>query len=313
MSTPPFLDLPPTARAYQAVTSRGRFAVLDVPAAAKPARATALLVPGFTGSKEDFVAVLAPLAAAGHRVVAVDQAGQYETAGPDDPAAYAVDALAADLHALIDAVGDGPVHLLGHSFGGLVARAATVARPATVRSLTLLASGPAALSGRPAERAELLLSALNHYDLPTLWQAIQVFDAQAENPLPAPAGITEFLRRRFVSNSPTALRAMGRELVSEPDRIAELAACGVPVLVAYGPDDDVWPPDLQSEMAQRLGARRAVIDGGAHSPAAEQPERTAAALVGFWSEVEAGRAQPGPTRAPASPQTPMGVPERNAR
>ena len=51
-----------------------------------PSRSTAtgapvLLVPGYTGSKEDFIAVLAPLAAAGHEVLAIDQRGQYESPG----------------------------------------------------------------------------------------------------------------------------------------------------------------------------------------------------------------------------------------
>ena len=54
------------------------------------ARGTALLVAGYTGSKEDFAPLLAPLAEAGYRVVALDQRGQYESPGPDDPGAYSV-------------------------------------------------------------------------------------------------------------------------------------------------------------------------------------------------------------------------------
>ena len=42
---------------------------------------SAVFVPGWTGSKEDFVAILAPLADAGYHVVALDQKGQYETPG----------------------------------------------------------------------------------------------------------------------------------------------------------------------------------------------------------------------------------------
>ena len=50
-------------------------------------RGTVLLVAGYTGSKEDFAPLLAPLAEAGFRAVAIDQRGQYESPGPDDPAA----------------------------------------------------------------------------------------------------------------------------------------------------------------------------------------------------------------------------------
>src|ERR687886_2556577 len=60
-------------------------------------RGAVLLVPGFTGSKEDFAPLLRPLCAAGHRVVALDQRGQFESPGPHDPARYTVEALAADV------------------------------------------------------------------------------------------------------------------------------------------------------------------------------------------------------------------------
>jgi pimeloyl-ACP methyl ester carboxylesterase len=39
--------------------------------------------------------------------------------------------------------GNQPVHLVGHSFGALVARHLSIAEPALVRTLTLLDSGPA--------------------------------------------------------------------------------------------------------------------------------------------------------------------------
>lgn len=134
MSTPPFLTLPRCARALRLSTSRGGFAALRAEPDG-PVRGSALLVPGFTGSKEDFIALLEPLAAAGYRVTAVDQRGQYETGGPDDPAAYAVEALGADVRALTEAVAadGGPPHLLGHSFGGQVVREAVLAAPRTAR------------------------------------------------------------------------------------------------------------------------------------------------------------------------------------
>src|SRR4051794_12052793 len=63
----------------------------------KTPQGTVLMVAGYTGSKEDFAPLLAPLAEAGWRVVALDQRGQYESSGPDDPSAYSVPELGADL------------------------------------------------------------------------------------------------------------------------------------------------------------------------------------------------------------------------
>src|SRR3981081_417211 len=63
-------------------------------------RRTGLLVAGYTGSKEDFPPLLAPMAAAGLRAVAIDQRGQFESPGPDDPAEYSIDALADDVLAV---------------------------------------------------------------------------------------------------------------------------------------------------------------------------------------------------------------------
>src|SRR3954465_13990004 len=132
----------------------GPLAALDT--GGEAVRGTALLVAGYTGSKEDFAPVLAPLADAGYRVVAIDQRGQYESPRPGDPSASSVEELGADVLAvariLRGETGD-PLHLLGHSFGGLVTRAAVLAEPGTFSSFTLLGSGPSALTGG---RAELL-------------------------------------------------------------------------------------------------------------------------------------------------------------
>ena len=147
-------------------------AAYDVGPAGSVSRRPALLVPGYTGSKEDFAPLLPLLAAAGHRVLAYDQRGQYESVGPQEPSAYSVAALAADLLALVDELTLAPVHLVGHSFGGLVARAAVVERPAAFASLTLLGSGPAALPEGPrTEMMRYLQPLLAGGGLTAVWEA----------------------------------------------------------------------------------------------------------------------------------------------
>ncbi len=107
-----------------------------------------------------------------------------------------------------------------------------------------------------------------------------------------PPAVQEFYTARFLRNSPAGLLGMADAMLGEPDRVAELAATGVPVLVAHGVADDAWTPAAQEDMAHRLGARHVVIDGSVHSPAIENTAATLRALLAFWTSVAppAGRA-----------------------
>ena len=311
MSTPPFLTLPASARSLRLETARGGFAALHCLPPSGPVRGTALLVPGFTGSKEDFIALLEPLAGAGFQVVAVDQRGQYQTGGPADEAAYALEPLALDLLAITGAVAalepsaDAPLHLLGHSFAGYVVREAALRRAAGDAgghpgaqpwdSLTLMSTGPGAVCADEAQRAELLVSVLPVMDMEAIWQAMKDLEAASEGGAPRlRPEIAEFLHRRWLANVPEALIAMGRQLTVEPDRVDALAKAGLPVLVLSGERDYAWPVPEQAEMALRLGARHVAVPGAGHSPNAERPEATAAALTEFWLGVN--RQSPGQAR-----------------
>jgi len=272
-------------------TARGRFAAIEMPAArAIDPRTPALLLPGYTGSKEDFLAVLAPLAAAGHRPVAVDLRGQYETPGSDDPGAYELAGLGADILALVAALG-GTAHVVGHSFGGFVARAAAC-RPATadfateLRSLTLLGSGPGRVTGPATLRNLSMLSvALPQHDMETIWAAKRALERASGEPELA-RDVEEFLHARFVRTHPQGLAVAAGQLVDPTDRLDELTGIRTPVLVIYGEAEDVWSPADIAAMAARIGARTAVLPGAGHSPAVDDPDATAAALIAFWRGVE---------------------------
>ena len=241
-----------------------------------------LLVPGYTGSKEDFAPLLGPLGRAGLRAVAVDLPGQYESPGLADPQAYTPDRLAATIVAVARQLGP-DVRLLGHSFGGLVARAAAVSSPSTFASLVLLSSGPAALGGLRRARIEQLAPLLAASGLPGVYAAMQAAAAGEPGWQAPPPELAEFLRRRFLGGSPTMLQGMGDALRYEPDRVTELAATGVPVLVVHGEHDDAWEPATQREMAGRLGARYEVVPHAAHSAAVENPDGLLPVLLDFWN------------------------------
>jgi pimeloyl-ACP methyl ester carboxylesterase len=288
MSRPPSFVPPAGVRAYRLRTARGEFAALDAAPQAQ-LKGTALLLPGFTGSKEDFIALHEPLAARGYRTVAVDGRGQYESDGPEhDESAYAQAELAKDALAQAAAVGT-PVHIVGHSLGGLVARAAVLLDPTPFASLTLMASGPAQISASQQQRVELLRDALAVMDMAQVWDAIQAMEPPEEiDTADLDGGLDdrEDLRRRWLLTRPAQLIATGRQLCTEPDRVAELAAVHLPKHVLSGAFDDTWPVPLLDDMAVRLKARRTVVRGAEHSPNTDQPEQTALALATFWDQTQ---------------------------
>ena len=281
------MSLEPEVRRGRVGTASGDLAALiGEPPAGAPEAAPVLLVPGYSGSKEDFLPVLGPLARAGHRAVAIDLRGQYQSPGPDDPGAYTLDALAKDVaEVLADLAGGDPVgaHLVGHSFGGLVTRAAVIAgvRP---RTHVLVGSGPGALGGRRAQVVPLLLQVAEESGITALADAVAELDRSDPRMAGVPADVTEFLHDRWLHASPTGLRVMGDTLLSAPDEVDALAQAGVRTLVVHGEADDAWTPAEQQRMAERLGADHVVIAGSVHSPACEEPEGFLVALFGFWQE-----------------------------
>lgn len=297
MSTPRSLVLSPRVRNIQIRTTRGSFAALRAdPAGGIGQRQPALLVPGYSGSKEDFLSVLEPLAAAGRAVTAIDIRGQYESGPASDRSGYALDQLAADILAVASMLADdtGQVHLVGHSFGGLITRQAALTAPLALRSLTLLCSGPGTIGGARANALRDLLEFLAPAGdvvaelgpmIEEVWKSQLLPQAQAEG---TPTHIIEFLEKRALRSCPLGLAVMASQLLDCPDRTVELAerAASFPILVSYGENDDAWPPDVQDLMAKRLGAERICIPQSAHSPAVEAPETTAAMLTSFWNHAE---------------------------
>ena len=283
MSTPRSLELPTGVEVQPIETPRGTFAA-HVARPSRP-RAHVLLVPGWTGSKEDFTPLVALLGAAGFAATAYDQRGQFETAGgPGDD--YSLAGLAADALAVASAAAPGspagpsvgPSHLLGHSFGGLVAQTAVVQSASAWRSLSLLCTGPGALGESEDRPLSRMVEALD--DLPL--ERVHELREEARE-VPSPPEVAAFLRHRFTSNAPASLRAITVHLMTAPDRVDEVSAGGVPVWVGRGADDDAWPHDVQDRMAERLGTSVHVVPDAAHSPAVENPEGLVAAWLPFLS------------------------------
>jgi pimeloyl-ACP methyl ester carboxylesterase len=84
---------------------------------------TVVLLHGGPGMSERYMEPVVPFVDNGRRrIVSYDQRGTGQSrCDSDDPADFGLDAQAADLTRVIDSVAVGPVHLLGHSWGGIVA------------------------------------------------------------------------------------------------------------------------------------------------------------------------------------------------
>ena len=245
----------------------------------------ALLVPGYTGSKEDYAPVLPFLGEAGWDVLAYSQRGQGGSAAPAALGAYGMSDFVNDLIAVAEAWAGttGRVHLVGHSFGGIVARAAVVKRPDLFASVTLFCSGRAVydwmntlpiLDPLPTGRGA------REQVLRTYFPDMK-FDESG-------VGWAEFQRIRALDTASENLVGIARILSQlRPDTPA-LAATGVPVHVLYGDQDEIWPPSWYAEEAADLGARESIIRGGTHSPQLQFPQQWAEFASSYWADVESG-------------------------
>lgn len=245
----------------------------------------ALLVPGYTGSKEDYSTVLPFLGDAGWDVLAYSQRGQGGSAAPAGLGAYGMSDFVGDLIAVAEAWAGttGRVHLVGHSFGGIVARAAVVKRPDLFASVTLFCSGRAVYDW---------MNTLPILDpLPTgpgaRQQVLRTYFPDMNFDEPG-VGWAEFQRIRALDTASENLVGIARILSQlRPDTPA-LAATGVPVHVLYGDQDEIWPPSWYAEEAADLGARESIIRGGTHSPQLQFPQQWAEFASSYWADVESG-------------------------
>lgn len=245
-----------------------------------------VLVPGITGSKEDFVLLMPLIAAAGFRVVSFDLAGQYESAaaGPErlTPRRLRYDhALFVDDLIAVMEKGSTPAHLLGYSFAGTVAQLAAVVRPDLVRSLVLLACPP--VSGQ-SFRGMRVLGRASGLATADVAAALMIWGVRNNLNRVAP-GRVAFARMRFARTRRDSVRDALGLMRRTPDVEHSLRALGIPILVAAG-QHDLWPSSAHRSLAARLGARAAIYAAG-HSPCETTPYQLGRDMVALYDAAEA--------------------------
>ena len=244
-----------------------------------------VLLHGFPDSARLWHAVVPRLVTAGLRTIALDQRGCGRSDAPVGRQRYRIDRLAADVTGVLDALEvAGPVHLLGHDWGAVVAWYLAMMRPERVHSAMVLSVGHPreyALAGLEQKRKGL-------YTLG--WQ----FPGFAERWLMA----RDWARMRHWLRDHPAADGCIRDL-ARPGRLTaglnwyranllpvlgrSWPQCRVPMLGAWSSADHCLAEDQMRDSARRMAAawQYERIDGAAHWLPLEQPGPIAA-LATEW-------------------------------
>ncbi|WP_085315979.1 alpha/beta fold hydrolase [Derxia lacustris] len=238
------------------------------------------------------------------RCIALDWRGfglsQHATDQPAVQSYWFPDYLA-DLDALLDRIApDAPVHLLGHSMGGLIAALYAAARPARIRSASLLEGfgPPATVPTEAPRRYARWLDQLRHA---TPWGRYASLDEVAgrirRNHPQLGAERARWLAEHWAAPEPDgtfALRADRAHRLANPTlfRREEAEACWVaiecPVLwISASAGQARGDAEMASRGASLGNATRLEIAGAGHMVHIEAPEACAAAIDGFIARVEA--------------------------
>lgn len=232
-----------------------------------------LCLHGIGSSSAAFGPQLAELGAHA-RVLAWDAPGYAASADPEGPMRLEdfADVAAALLRSR--GAGDAPgsrAHVLGVSWGGVVAQRLALRHPGLVASLILADSTPGS-GGEPGTAEALRERAARLRE-----QGPRAFAAERAPRLLSP-GAPEGLVRRVTGTMAAAVRLPGygyaAESMAATDLRAELPAVTAPALVLCGEQDRVTGPDASQFLAGALHRSAYVIvkDAG-HLANQEQPER----------------------------------------
>ena len=177
-------------------------------------RGAVLLLHGFPGGADTWDGWLERLHAVGLRTIAPAQRGYGAGARPRPVSAYRIEHLVDDAAGIVEQLHDGPVHVIGHDWGGVVAWHLAALRPDLVAGLVVLSTPhPRALASslvRSAQALRLLYGVW--FQVPALPEATTARERRSTAPVRAAAQWARALDRgpvrgRDAGTGPAAGRA----------------------------------------------------------------------------------------------------------
>ncbi len=233
-----------------------------------------VLVHGFASSLDGnwrAPGIIDALTAAGRRVIALDCRGHGKSGKPHDPEAYAGNAMADDVIALMDHLGIARTDLVGYSMGGIISAGLLVRHPERFHSVILSGVGDALVDGaRWGERRTAIANAMESEG------GAAAEDETARN-------FRIFAER--TGNDLAALAAMQRAPrgVMQTDGLANVKK---PVMILIG-DNDTLVGSADKLAATIPGARHVTVPGD-HLTAVVAPELKRA-IVAFLEDTPPSR------------------------
>jgi pimeloyl-ACP methyl ester carboxylesterase len=231
---------------------------------------------------------VAPLVAAGARVVLWDFLGHGLSDAPEDPGAYHMERAVDDLARVLDwAVGREPAVLGGLSFGGLLSLHLALAAPARARGLLLIDTGPGFKNPEAQARwqamVERIASSVERGGMPAYARGKAAPMLVGLRP-DAPAG--RAAAAAIAAQKPHGIANFARRIAgpAQPvlDRLGEI---DLPALVVVGEKDDDYLRAADVLEARLPRAERRTIAGAGHIVNLDAPEAFEAEVVAFLRRV----------------------------
>lgn len=255
-----------------------------------------VLLHGLTGHRADFAPLLPALATRlpGRRILVPDLRGHGDATHGADASSFAFPRLVDDLLALLDACAIPRAHLLGHSFGGMVALRFALDRPDRLASLMLASTAPFA----PPEFSVELFEKTGALAASRGMAALQALIERRARSEPTTRRSDRWLsrwegaywphhRHRYRSMDPVAYRALGIAMASQTPVTDRLATLALPTTVLVGRDDEGFLDGADRLASAIAGAVSIRLDHAGHHPHREDPAGWLEAVVDHLARAEA--------------------------